>query len=330
MIAKCSKKSECTSSGSGTSATSRAMTSVPGVFIAASSCARAEQPGRAEQQDGEEDDEDADPPEILAEEEAAERFGQPNDEAADQRADEAAHAAEHDDGEGDDDEALADAGMSVIARQQEAGGGADAGDADAEAHGEDMLDVDADQARALALAGHRADRLAEIGPLDDEPEQGGDDESADERDELGHGEEGDADIDRVEGIARVDRPRVRAPEIEREIVDDDGEAERHQQDIVLPAVARRGDDRALQRIAQHEHRRNDDRQSEIGIDAEERVEEIDAVERQHQQAAMGEIDDVQHAVDQRQPERHQRVNRAGGDAVQHRREHDLQLEHYRP
>src|SRR5258707_14541550 len=173
MMAKCSQKSECTKSGSGTSTTSSAMTRAPGVFIGASSCALAEKTGRAEQQYGDEDDEDADPPEILAEEEAAERLGQPDDEAADQRADEAAHAAEHDDGEGDDDEALADAGMRIIARQQKAGGGADAGDADAEAHGEDMLDVDADQARALALAGDRADPLAEIGPLDAEPGRGG-------------------------------------------------------------------------------------------------------------------------------------------------------------
>src|SRR5258708_39174596 len=150
MMAKCSQKSECTSSGSGTRATSRAMTSVPGVFIAASSCALAEQPGRAEQQDGDEDDEDADPPEVLAEEEAAERFGQPNDEAADQRADEAAHAAEHDDGEGDDDEALADAGMRIIDPQQDAGGAPDAGDAHADAHGQHTLDDHADEPRALA------------------------------------------------------------------------------------------------------------------------------------------------------------------------------------
>src|SRR6266851_1814242 len=178
MMAKCSQKSECTSSGSGISATSTVTTRAPGVFIGALSRALAEQAGRAEQQDGDEDDEDADPPEILAEEEAAERFGQPDDEAADQRADEAAHAAEHDDGEGDDDEAFADAGMGVVARQQQAGGGADAGDADAEAHGEDMLDVDADEARTVALAGDRADRLAEIGALDEEPEQKGDQEGA--------------------------------------------------------------------------------------------------------------------------------------------------------
>ena len=36
------------------------------------------------------------------------------------------------------------------------------------------------------------------------------------------------------------------------------------------------------------------------------------------QRAMGEIDDVQHAVDQRQPERDQRVDRAGHETVEDR------------
>ena len=37
---------------------------------------------------------------------------------------------------------------------------------------------------------------------------------------------------------------------------------------------------------------------------------------------MGEVDDVQHAVDQRQPQRDQRVDRAGQEAVEDRRKQD--------
>ena len=44
--------------------------------------------------------------------------------------------------------------------------------------------------------------------------------------------------------------------------------------------------------------------------------------RRGQQRAMGEVDDVQHAVDQRQPERDQRVDGAGHQAVEHRRNED--------
>ncbi len=43
--------------------------------------------------------------------------------------------------------------------------------------------------------------------------------------------------------------------------------------------------------------------------------------------AMGEVDDVQHAVDQRQPQRHQRVDRPGQEAVEHGGEDDLGGEH---
>jgi len=41
-----------------------------------------------------------------------------------------------------------------------------------------------------------------------------------------------------------------------------------------------------------------------------------------QQRAVGEVDDVQNAVDQRQPERDQRIDRAGHQSVQHRRDED--------
>ena len=76
--------------------------------------------------------------------------------------DEAAHAAQHDDGEGDQHEGVARLRRDVEGRHQQAGRGAEAGDADAVGDGEDVLDVDADQARALALLGDGADRLAGV------------------------------------------------------------------------------------------------------------------------------------------------------------------------
>src|SRR6266508_1026401 len=64
---------------------------------------RAENPLRPEQQDGDEDDEDADLAEALSQPQPADRFDHADDKAAKQRAGEAAHAAQHDDGEGDQD-----------------------------------------------------------------------------------------------------------------------------------------------------------------------------------------------------------------------------------
>jgi hypothetical protein len=68
-MTKCDKKSDLSASGSAASAASTPMTAAPGVFTA--SRALAEKAGRAEEQDGDEDHENADPPEIFAEEKAA-------------------------------------------------------------------------------------------------------------------------------------------------------------------------------------------------------------------------------------------------------------------
>src|SRR5690606_26297552 len=129
-----------------------------------------EQARRAEQQHGYEDQEDADLAEALAEEQTAERLRDADDEPAEERADEAAHAAQHDNGEGDQHEGMADMRARIIGWQQEARGGAETGDADAEAHGVDMRGTDPDELRAPRLLGEGTDRLAEIGFLHEKPE----------------------------------------------------------------------------------------------------------------------------------------------------------------
>ena len=48
-----------------------------------------------------------------------------------------------------------------------------------------------------------------------------------------------------------------------------------------------------------------------------------------EQRAVGEIDDVQHAVDQRQPERDQRIDRTGQEAVENGGDQDGGREHGR-
>ena len=92
-------------------------------------------------------------------------------ETADHGAGHRAHAAEHDDGEGDEDIGFAGARLHVVARQQHAGGDGEARGAEAEGDGVDMRDVDADQRRAELLLGDRADRLAGVGLLQQRPQQ---------------------------------------------------------------------------------------------------------------------------------------------------------------
>ena len=65
----------------------------------------------------------------------------------------------------------------------------------------------------------------------------------------------------------------------------------------------------------------------IGIEPEPPIGEERREHRGGQQRAMGEIDDVQDAVDQRQPERDQRVDRASHQSVEHRRNEDDWRQH---
>ena len=73
----------------------------------------------------------------------------------------------------------------------------------------------------------------------------------------------------------------------------------------------RPDHEALQRIAEREENRREQKHGEIGIEPEQLEGEEGREERRTQQRAMREIDDVQDAIDQRQPQRHQRIDGAG-------------------
>ena len=88
------------------------------------------------------------------------------------------------------------------------------------------------------------------------------------------------------------------------------------------------DDEALQGVAHREEQRREHDCGEIGIEAEQPVREESREHRRGQQRAVREIDDVQHAVDQRQAERDQRVDGAGHEPVEdrgngYRRQHGL-------
>ena len=71
----------------------------------------------------------------------------------------------------------------------------------------------------------------------------------------------------------------------------------------------------LQQIAEGEHDSHGDGQRQEGIDAQLGEQEIDGIAAQHDEGAMGEIDDVEHAPDQRHAERHQAVEPAEQDPV---------------
>ena len=249
-------------------------------------------------------------------------FHHADDQAADQRARHRAHAAEHDNGEGDEDKSVTRARIDVISRHQQAGGNGNTSGAEAEGHGVDMRDLNANQFRAELLLGDSADRLADVGPAHDQPEQQRDGKGRREADDARHSEKGEAEVDRLERVRHVDGAGIGAKGVEQRVLDHDGDAERHQQHVAIVAVRGRTDDETLQRVAKDEERRRQQEGGNIGVEPERMKGEEDREHGGTQQRAVREIDDVQHAVDQRQPERDKRIDRAGQQAVEDRGNQD--------
>src|SRR5713101_3623269 len=172
-------------------------------------CPRAENPLRPEPEDGDENDEDANLAEAFSQPQPTDGFDHADDEAAEQRAGEAAHAPQHDDGEGDQHEAVADLRIDVVSGQQKARGGSEARQPDAEAHREHVFDVDADQLRALAFPGYGPDRAPEVAARDEREQDRRGGERAEERDDFRRRDHRAGDGDGRERVGRFDGARVR-------------------------------------------------------------------------------------------------------------------------
>lgn len=282
-----------------------------------------------EQQHQDEDGEDAHLAQRVAQEQAAQRLDHADQQPAGQCAGEAAHAAQHHDGEGHQHEAAADLRIDVVRRQQETGGRAQAGHADAERQRVDPFHVDAHEPGALLLARHRADGASQVRAPDQPQQAGGHGQRAAECDQLGQRDQRRPDLDRRQRIGRVDAARIGLEPDQREVLQHDGQSQRDQQDVLVLAMAGAVDHQPLQQVAQREHARHHQRQRRVGIQPQPLVEQIDRVQRHHQRRAMGEVDDVQHAVDQGQAQRHQRVHGAGGQAVEHGAEEDGGIQRHR-
>ncbi len=161
-----------------------------------------------------------------------------------------------------------------------------------------------------------------------EQRQGGDDDDGRAKTHrFRDGDIGDTQIQGFERIRGLDGERVCAPEEDREILQNDCDAKRDKQDIFIVAMSRSSNDATLQRIANDEQCRNDDERRQVRVDTKKSIQEKDAVERQHQQRAMREVDDVKDPVDERKAQRHQRIYRAHGQAIENRWEQNPEFKH---
>ena len=119
---------------------------------------------------------------------------------------------------------------------------------------------------------------------------------------------------RHQPAGHLKRQALRAPDEARAVLEDEGKPEGEQQAVERIAAIEPADQHALDDEAEDrgQERRHDQRAPEADI-GDQRVGEIAA---DREEAAMGEIDHARQIEDQRQPERHQRVERADDQAVE--------------
>jgi hypothetical protein len=120
----------------------------------------------------------------------------------------------------------------------------------------------------------------------------------------------------------VDSPGVGAKDREQRVLDRDREPQRDEEDVAVVAAARRPDHEALEHVAETEEQRRQQRDGEVRVKPECRVRHPDREHGASEQRSMGEVDDVQHAVDQGQVERDEGIDGAGQEAVHDGLGHD--------
>jgi hypothetical protein len=91
------------------------------------------------------------------------------------------------------------------------------------------------------------------------------------------------------------------PQHERQVLEEEGEAQREQELVVLGRPTVRLDDDSLHHDAEHEEERRRHRDRQVRVDAAPHEEPVGGVHRQHHHRPVGEVDDAEHAENQGQP-----------------------------
>ena len=244
-----------------------------------------------------------------------EGFGDPHHQAGDQRADHIAERA-HDHGdEGHQHEHLSDKRVGRIERHQQRAGGAGQRQRDAKRYAKNPIGVDAHQRRHVAVLGRGAHRLAEVGGVQEHPERAAQQHRDDKGDQFGHRDVEPAEMKGFVGIRGMDGAVIGGEQHQREIQQQQRQREgqedlRHVVGPQYPADQEMLDQDTGNK--QHRHRHDERYQ---WIDAELVGEKEGDVHPDHHEFALGEIDDLDHAEDQRDADADERVNAADEQAV---------------
>ena len=250
----------------------------------------------------------------------AEGFRDADQDGGEEGAADAAQAADHGDDEGVGDDGKVELEIGGLARDLQRAAQARQHRADEEHRGEEPGLVDAERAHHLAVLGRGAHQRAPARARQQQPHGQQHDRADGDQQQVVGGNAAAQDLDRhgEAGRARADQV-LGAPGEERDVLDHqhDGEGGEKLEQLGRPVDA-----------AQHQHfdqhadqadgeRGQHDRGPEAQGRAAERLDQaVGAVEAQHVERAVREIDDPRHAEDQRQAGRHQEQGRRGRQPVQ--------------
>ncbi|MCY1391038.1 hypothetical protein D9M71_58660 [compost metagenome] len=241
----------------------------------------------------------------------ADGLGDTEDHPADQGAPEAAEAADDHRLETVEQARRADAGVEAGTHREEHPG--DGHHRHRQGHGqaEDVAVVDAHQLRGGLVVRGGAEGAAQAGLVEQELQAADHRQGAAEYQQRHHAEaeatHGDAGHFQV---ALGELPAVGAEELQQQVLQDDRQPEGHQQrrqDVVAEGAV---EQLPLQAVADHEHHRHHQRQAGQRRQAEHFHHHQGQVGRQHDEVAVGDVDQAHDAEHQRQADREHGVETA--------------------
>src|SRR5712691_4141773 len=278
-----------------------------------------EEPGGAHEEDEEEGDEAEGIARSGCAERRCDRLDDAEEEPAPDGADDAAHAAEHGDHERLEREDAADGGEDVERGQEQDARGHGEHGADAEDGGADETGVDALQLGGVAVLRAGANGAAEVGAGEHEVErrddQHGERKGDEQREREGDGE----DAHRPRRVRGVDGLRVRAEDEQKDIAEDEADADRHQNRRVLGGVLDGREQEPLDGRTEKQAGGRDAKERDVRVEARRAEEDEGEVHPYSHALAVGEVDDAHDAEDEAQADALHLVvaagEHAGGDRL---------------
>src|SRR5574343_896754 len=276
----------------------------------------AEQAGRADQQDDDHDHED-DHAGGFRVEHLGHALDQPQPEAGQDRAQDRAHATDDDDGEDDDDQVRPHQRIDLEDRRRQHAGEGGQRHAVAIGESDQQRYVDAQRLDHLRILGAGAQVGAELGPFGHVPGAEADSQRRDDHQAAIDGQEHETEIDASgQRLLYLVAFAGNAELVAEDARDDQRQTESQQQAVEMVELVQPAQHQALN---QHPDNADDQRRPDQGhpvIDAKAGQRDPGDEGTHHVLRTVAEIDDVQKAEDDRQPQAEDGVERTVDQAHQ--------------